>query len=91
MLISWSFCVAQHLWLPLDAPDATLTTDPDGPGADAMDTSSSSALRLPEFPMRAETLEDGMTELADEPIYDEGTDGGNKLDDGLVDDGGETA
>ena len=41
--------------------------------------------------MQAETLEDGMTELADEPIYDKGTDGGNKLDDGLVDDGGEMA
>ena len=40
--------------------------------------------------MWAETLEDSMTELADEPIYDEGMDGGNKLDDGLVDDGGET-
>ena len=67
-----------------------LTTDPDGPRADAMDTLSSLALHLPEFPMQAEMLEDGMIELADEPIYDEGTDDSNKLDDGLVDDGSET-
>ena len=40
--------------------------------------------------MQAETLEDGMIKLADEPIYNEGTDGSNKLDDGLVDDGSET-
>lgn len=47
--------------------------------ADTMDMSSSPALRFLEFSSRTEILEEGLTELANEPVHDEGAVGGVKM------------
>ena len=61
----------------MDAPDDMLTTD--GPGADTVDVTSSSALHLPKWSTQTEMLDDGLIELIKEPTYDEGTESGRKL------------
>lgn len=50
--------------------------------ADIMDISSLSALHLFEFSTWAETLEDGLSELTNEAMYDEGIEGGRNTGDG---------
>ena len=55
-------------------------------GADTMDTSSPLSLCL--FPLWAKTLENGLSELADDEVmYNERTEGGRKSEDvGILDD-----
>ena len=61
----------------MDAPDDMLTTN--GPGADTMDVTSSSALHLPKWSMQTEMLDNGLIKLIEEPTCGEGTEGGIKL------------
>lgn len=49
-----------------------------------MDTLLSLVLHLPKFAMQTKMLDGGMTELVGKPMYDKGTDGGNRLDDDRV-------
>ena len=51
---------------------------------DIMDTLLSLVLHLPKFAMQTKMLDGGMTELVGKPMYDKGTDGGNRLDDDRV-------